>query len=243
MPVKAKEIRIQKALSEAGFSSRRKAEELVKEGRVRVDGRPAEIGMKVGPKQIITVDGKRINSGVKTKKYYIALHKPRGYVTTMDDELGRKNVSMLVEDIDARLYPVGRLDMSSEGLLIMTNDGEFANLLMHPSHNIKKIYRVTIDGDINDEQLTALCEGVEIDGRKTAPTVTKVVLKEEKRTVLQMTLSEGRNRQIRKMFEIFGIGVKRLRRIQVGAVRLGVLRPGEHRPLTKLEIETLKSQA
>lgn len=237
-------IRIQKVISDSGFSSRRKAEEFIQQGRVKVNGRPAAIGMKIDPrKHKITIDGQPVNVDFKKRKYYIAVNKPRGYVTTMSDELGRKDVTQLVKDIPERLYPVGRLDMNSEGLLLMTNDGEFANLLMHPKNEIEKIYRVTIKQGITDTQLVSLTEGIMLEGRRTLPAIVRVISQEPGRTVIQMTIKEGRNRQIRKMFEALGFEVKRLKRIQIGSVRLGMLKPGTHRPLNKLEIDALLNQA
>lgn len=236
-----KEIRIQKILSEAGVASRRKCEDMIQEGRIKVNGRPAVIGMKINPrKDGVTVDGQKISISHKVKKYYIALHKPRGYVTTMNDEFGRKDVSQLVEKIEAKVYPVGRLDKDSEGLLIMTNDGDFANKLMHPKHSVSKIYRVTTSKRVTDEQLLLLTEGVVIDGKKTLPADVKILVEEEDRTVLQVTIQEGRNRQIRKMFEAIGSDVKRLKRTQIGAVRLGMLKPREFRNLTSAELEYFK---
>lgn len=239
--MKTNEVRIQKVLSENGVASRRKAEEMILQGRVLVNGRPAQIGMKVNPKKdLISVDGNKIETSKKVPKYYIALYKPRGYVTTMKDEFGRKNVSELVEGIDAKVYPVGRLDQHSEGLLIMTNDGDFANKLMHPKNEVSKIYRVTTSKTITDEQLMQLSEGVVIDGKKTLPADVRILVEEENRTVLQVTIKEGRNRQIRKMFDVIGADVKRLKRTQIGIVRLGMLKPREYRNLTSLELDYFK---
>lgn len=236
--MKINEIRIQKALSEAGIASRRKSEEMIQQGRVKVNGHPAIIGMKINPrKDLVTIDGNKVNMVQKVKKYYLALYKPRGYVTTMSDEFGRKNVSELVADIDARLYPVGRLDKDSEGLIIMTNDGDFANKLMHPRHGISKVYRVTTSKPITDRGLLDLTEGVVIDGKKTLPAEVRILVEEENRTVLQVAITEGRNRQIRKMFEAIGADVRRLKRMQIGSVKLGMLKPREHRNLTKLELD------
>lgn len=239
--MKQEPIRIQKALSTAGIVSRRKAEEMIRAGHVKVDGRTAEIGQKVLPgRQIITINGEKVVWGEKTPKIYLALYKPRGYVTTMHDEKGRRDVKDLVMDVNERVYPVGRLDVNSEGLLLMTNDGEFANKMMHPRFHVSKVYRVTIGSDVTDDQLARVASGIVIDGRMTAPVLVRVVTKEPGRTVLSMTLKEGRNRQIRKMFEALGLTVKRLKRTQYGPVRLGMLRPGEHRSLTRGELDTLK---
>lgn len=239
--MKQEPIRIQKVLSMAGVVSRRKAEELIRAGKVKVDGHTAEIGQKVLPaRQEITVNGEKIVWGDRSPKIYLALYKPRGYVTTMHDERGRRDVTELVADVDTRVYPVGRLDVNSEGILLMTNDGEFANHMMHPRFHVSKIYRVTIGSDVTDDQLARIASGIDLDGRMTAPALVRVVSKEPGRTVLSITLQEGRNRQIRRMFESLGLSVKRLKRTQYGPVRLGMLRPGEHRSLTKAELNTLK---
>lgn len=158
--------RIQKMIADSGYCSRRKAETLISQGKVRINGRPVKLGDKCGFKDIITIDGERIYTPRKKNLVYIMLNKPRGYVTTVSDELDRRCVMDLISDIDERVYPVGRLDRNSEGLLLFTNDGEFANSIMHPSRHIAKTYRVTVRPDISDEQLVQLAEGVEIDGRK-----------------------------------------------------------------------------
>ncbi len=172
---------------------------------------------------------------------YIMMNKPRGYVTTVSDELDRRCVMDLLDGIDERVYPVGRLDRNSEGLLLFTNDGEFANSIMHPSRHITKTYRVTVRPDINDEQLVRLSEGVEIDGRKTLPANVVVKEKQAGRVVLLITIKEGRNRQIRKMCEAVGLEVARLRRISVGPLRLGMLKPGTWRELTADELRSMRT--
>lgn len=236
-------VRIQKALSDCGYTSRRNAEELVRQGRIKINGRKAEIGAAVNPnRDVITVDGERVYTGGKKTRVYIALNKPRGYVTSLKDELGRKTVDELVTDVGTRVYPVGRLDKNSEGLLIMTNDGEFANFMMHPKYKVEKVYRVTVKNSVTDEQVTELASGVVIDDRRTEPCEVVVLEKANERSVMQITLREGRNRQIRKMCESVGLTVSRLKRISVGPVRLGVLQPGEYRYLTAREIELLTSR-
>jgi len=236
--------RIQKILSEAGVCSRRKAEELVRAGAVKIDGHPATIGQQVDPNQHrITVDDVPINYSRKREKHYIALNKPRGYVTTMADEKGRKTVSELVSDLGVRVYPIGRLDMVSEGLLLLTDDGEFANMMMHPKFHISKRYRVTVDSGVSDEAASELSSGVVIDGRMTAPAVINIVSTSPTRSVLEMTIREGRNRQIRKMCEAVGLNVKRLKRTAIGPLKLGMLQPGQHRELTKAEIAALRRAA
>ena len=222
-------IRLQKMLADCGVASRRKAEELIQQGKVKVNGHVAQIGDKVNPKtDHVTVAGRRIVAS--RQYYYIMLHKPRGYVSTMSDEMGRKCVAELVKDIPARVYPVGRLDRDSEGLLLMTNDGEFANLIMHPSKHVPKTYRVTVRPDISEEQLALMNVGMEIDG---------VSSREPGRVVLEIILREGRNRQIRKMCEQLGVEVARLKRVAVGQVKLGMLQPGKWRNLTLDEVKRL----
>ena len=236
------ETRIQKVLSENGIASRRKAEELIQKGKIQINGHPAELGQKINPyRDVVTVNGERVYLNNKTHKVYIMLHKPRGYVTTMSDELGRRCVKELVEDAPERVYPIGRLDKDSEGLLLMTNDGDFANLIMHPSHHVSKTYRVTVRPDISDEQLTQLSSGVVIDGKKTAPAVIHVLEKEVGRVVLQITIHEGRNRQIRKMCEAVGLEVARLKRTTVGPLKLGMLQPGQWRELKPTEVGMLRN--
>ncbi|MCL2508820.1 MAG: rRNA pseudouridine synthase [Oscillospiraceae bacterium] len=234
-------IRLQKYLSECGAASRRKAEELIAKGKVKVNGHPAGIGDKVNPKKdIVTLFGKRVARA--SKPVYIMLHKPRGYVTTMADELGRKCVAELLPGVKERVYPVGRLDKDSEGLLLLTNDGEFANLLMHPSRHIPKVYRVTIRPDISDEQIAALENGVMVDGRMTAPAKVRMLEKRDGRVVLEFTLFEGRNRQIRKMCFELKLNVIRLKRTAIGPVKLSMLPAGQWRELTADEVEKLRSQ-
>ena len=231
-------IRLQKYLAECCVASRRKSEELIVAGKVKVNGVTALIGDKVNPKHDkVTVSGKKVVS-VK-KNVYIMLNKPRGFITTMNDEHDRKCVAELVKDINTRVYPVGRLDRESEGLLIMTNDGEFTNALTHPSKHVSKTYRVTIIPTITKEQATEFRNGIEIDGRMTAPADLRVLETQENRTVVEVTIYEGRNRQIRKMFEALGIEVARLKRTKVGNLKLGMLKQGAYRHLTEDEVSSL----
>ncbi|MDD6279852.1 MAG: pseudouridine synthase [Oscillospiraceae bacterium] len=234
-------IRIQKMIADSGFCSRRKAEELIAGGRVRINGHPVKLGDKCGFRDIITVDGERITVPRRKNYLYIMLNKPRGYVTTVSDELDRRCVMDLLEGVEERVYPVGRLDRNSEGLLLFTNDGEFANGIMHPSRHITKTYRVTVRPDVSDAQLVKLAEGVEIDGRKTLPATVVVKDKEPGRAVLLITIKEGRNRQIRKMCEAVGLEVARLRRISIGPLKLGMLKPGDYRELTAEELRALRN--
>ena len=235
--------RIQKVLAEQGVCSRRAAEQLIRDGRVQLNGRPVGLGDKMDTERdIVSVDGQRVFVPRKTEKYYYMLHKPRGYLTTTSDDRGRKTVMELMDDVPVRVFPVGRLDKDSEGLLILTNDGEFANLMMHPSHGVSKLYRVTVRPHASEEQIIQLTDGVVLDdGTKTRPAVIRVVTDE--RTVLEMTIREGKNRQIRRMCEAVGLDVIRLRRTALGAVRLGMLQPGRYRELTQQEVKALRTAA
>ena len=239
----AEKIRLQKLIADCGIASRRKAEQLIAEGKVSVNGRIAEIGDKVDPVNDKITVGSRKLLPQTSRKVYIMLHKPRGFVTTMDDELGRKCVAELVSNVEQRVFPVGRLDRDSEGLLLMTNDGEFANHIMHPKKHVNKVYRVTVRPNITDAQVAKLESGVVIDGRKTAPAQVRVVTrdKDQERCVLEIVIREGRNRQIRKMCDSVGLEVARLKRIAIGGVKLGGLRSGMYRDLTNREIQKLSA--
>ncbi len=231
-------VRLQKILSERGVASRRKAEELIKNGSVTVNGRVVNLGDKVDPvKDTISVSGKPISK--KVDKFYIMLHKPRGFISTMSDELDRKCVAQLVSDVPEKVYPVGRLDKDSEGLLLMTNDGDFANAVIHPSHHIEKRYRVTVKAKVTEEQLVKLSSGMDIDGYKTQSAKVNVVTLTPDRTVLEIVLKEGRNRQIRKMCEQMHLDVARLKRVAIGSVKLGMLQPGKWRELSREELRML----
>ncbi|MBR4727328.1 MAG: rRNA pseudouridine synthase [Clostridia bacterium] len=231
-------MRLQKYLSEAGVASRRKAEEMIRSGLVKVNGKPAQIGDQVDPAHDkVTVAGRRVHPAATQR--YLLLNKPRGYVTTTNDELGRKCVTALLDGVQERVYPVGRLDRVSEGALLLTNDGAFANAMMHPKHHVPKTYVVTLRPGITAAQAQQLSDGIELDGRMTAPADVRIVTQEEGRAVAEIVLYEGRNRQIRRMCEALGLEVARLRRTAVGSVRLGMLRPGEWRDLTPQEVETL----
>ncbi len=238
--MKDNKVRLQKHLADCGVASRRKAEELIENKKVKVNGRIAKIGDKVDPvRDKVTVSSKAVVP--VNKKVYIMLHKPRGFVTTMSDELGRKCVTELVKDVGVRVYPVGRLDRDSEGLLFMTNDGEFANSLTHPSKHVTKTYRVTVDGKVFEEQLLPLCNGIEIDGKKTLPCDCFVAERKEDRTVLIFIITEGRNRQIRKMCEAVNLKVLRLKRTEIAGVKLGMLPQGKWRDLNEKELRRLNS--
>lgn len=236
----AKDVRLQKMLADCGVASRRKAEEMIAAGQVKVNGVTAKIGDKVDTKKDkVSVNGKPLDT--KVNGVYIMLHKPRGFITTMNDEMNRKCVAELVSDVPERVYPVGRLDRESEGLLLMTNDGEFANGITHPSLHMPKTYRVTVRPNVNEDQLTQMAVGMMIEGRQTAPAKVNVVSQQSGRVVLEIVLYEGRNRQIRKMCEQLGLEVARLKRIAIGPLRLGMLQPGKWRMLTADEVKRLSA--
>ena len=235
-------IRLQKILSEAGAASRRKAEELILAGRVEVNGKPAQLGDRADPeKDLVTLDGSPLRRA--EGKYYLMLHKPRGYITTMSDEMDRECVAALVKDAPARVYPVGRLDRESEGLLLMTSDGDFANRMTHPSHHVPKTYRVTVRPGITPDQMRKIEEGIEIEGRKTAPAEVMLLEEQPGRAVVQIILREGRNREIRKMCEALGLETARLKRTAFGPLKLGMLPAGKWRWLSPQEVSALCSAA
>lgn len=220
--------------------SRRAAEEEIKKGNIKVNGTRAELGQKIDDERdVVEYRGKIISAD--SHHIYIMLNKPAGYVTTMSDEHARKCVAELVSDVPERVYPIGRLDRESEGLLLFTNDGEFANRMMHPRYHKPKIYHVKIRGKVEPEKVTALSRPMKIDDYITKPANVSVVTLKEDYTVLAIELFEGRNRQIRKMCEQVGLFIMTLRRISVGNVKLGDLRPGKWRYLTKSEVASLKT--
>ena len=231
--------RLQKILSGRGICSRRKAEEYINDGRVCVNGSVAKLGDSADPDvDEITLDGRPLPSA--NEYVYIMLNKPRGFVTTLSDEKGRKNAAQLVADCGTRVYPVGRLDMDSEGLLLFTNDGDFANLLMHPKHEVNKTYHVVVT-DYSPENLEKLAQPVALDGytiRK--PDVKLLKMLAERKALLSVTIHEGRNRQVRRMCDLAGMHVTRLIRMSEGALQLGNLQPGKWRYLTAAEVERLK---
>lgn len=232
-------IRIQKIMAQSNANiSRRKAEELLINGKVLINGKRANLGDKVDiSKDVIKVCGKVIE--LTNEKYYFALYKPRGIICTTNDERGRKCVTELIKETKYRLYPVGRLDKDSEGLIFMTNDGKFAHKIMKPNFELPKTYRVTVSKKIDEEQLAALKNEMIIDGKQTIPAKADLILNQENRAVLSMTIHQGINRQIRKMCESVGLEVKRLKRIKIGNISIKMLRPGEYRKLTKQEIKEL----
>ena len=229
--------RLQKILSARGVASRRKAEEMIQSGRVSVNGRVALLGESADPdKDEIMVDGKLLPS--QSEYVYIMLHKPRGFVTTLSDEKGRPNAAQLVADCGTRVYPVGRLDMDSEGLLIFTNDGAFANHLMHPKHEVEKTYETWVTG-YNPGCLKALTSPMELDGYQLRIPKVKLLKADGDKARLQITIHEGRYRQVRRMCEKAGMYVTRLRRIREGELLLGNLPKGKWRHLTPEEVQKL----
>jgi 23S rRNA pseudouridine2605 synthase len=232
------EERLQKILSRYGIASRRKAEELISERRVRVNGNTASLGdTAVDGEDVIEVDGVRLKK--EPERLYLMLNKPRGYVTTLSDEKGRKNVSELVQDCGGRVYPVGRLDLYSEGLLLMTNDGEFANRIMHPKKEIEKKYLVWVSGYREGCEET-LRQPIEIDGRMTQPAKLRLLSRKDETALFEFVIHEGRNRQLRRLCEAAGLRVTRLRRIAEGPLTLGELPTGAWRPLNGQELEALE---
>lgn len=235
-------IRIQKLMADAGYCSRRQAEALIAAGKVKVNGHPVKLGDKAAPNDLITVRGERINIPKKVNKRYIMMNKPRGYVTTTSDELDRKCVMDLLDGVEERVYPIGRLDRNSEGLLLFTNDGEFANGVMHPSRHIAKVYRVTVRPSITEDQLVTMSQSMTLeDGQTTQPATVLVLSEEPGRVVLQITLYEGKHRQIRQMCEQVGLEVARLRRTSIGPVKLGMLKSGTYRDLTAEELRAMRN--
>ena len=233
-------IRLQKYFTDCGILSRRAAEEEIKAGKVKVNGIRAELGDKIDPEaDAVEYRGKRIMPRSTSNFVYILLNKPCGVVTSAKDEKGRICVTDLVK-CGTRVYPVGRLDLNSQGLIIMTNDGELTNKLTHPKHEIPKIYEVDVVGKVTTEQLHILNNSMTIDGYVLLPVKTEFINKNEKFTTLRMTLYEGRNRQIRKMCAEVGLKVAKLVRVAIGSITLGNLQGGKWRYLTEEEINTLK---
>ena len=228
--------RIQKIIASRGVASRRMAEKMIEDGRVSVNGAVALLGQCADPDQDeILLDGRPLPSG--SEYVYILLHKPRGYVTTLSDEKGRKTAAELVADCGTRVYPVGRLDMDSEGLLLFTNDGEFANHLMHPKHEVEKTY-LTWVGNFEEEAVAKLKQPITLDGYLLRAPKVRVV----RPGLLEITIHEGRNRQVRRMCDAAGMRVTRLKRIREGKLGLGELPLGKWRYLTPAEVESLKNR-
>lgn len=234
-------IRISKYFTDCGVMSRRAADAAVSAGEVKINGITAELGQKVTPGvDKVTWKGKPVVMPRDNRKVYVMLNKPRGYVTTLKDEKGRPTVIELVKDVGTRLYPIGRLDMDSDGLLILTNDGDLANRLAHPKHDVSKVYYAYVDGNVTTEQLTGLCRPIEIDGKLTAPAAVRKAGYTEYHTVLEVTIHDGRNRQVRRLCEREGLVVRKLTRISEGPLQLGNLDEGKWRHLNAKELRQLK---
>ena len=232
-------VRLQKFIADSGLMSRRAAEAEIERGNFSVHGHLASIGMKIDPaSDVVAYKGKRIR--YEKKKYtYIMINKPRGYLSSTADDHGRKCVTDLLEGVDARVYPVGRLDLISEGMLLLTDDGELKNRLTHPSHTIPKIYRVKVSGSVSESQMDILTSPLVIDGYKIKPVDVIITGEDESGTVLKFTLFEGRNRQIRKMCEAAELTVKRLSRVSIGNLKLDGLPVGKWRYLEQSEVDYL----
>lgn len=235
-------MRLQKYLALCGVASRRSAEVLITDGRVGVNGQiVTELGTKVSKKDKVTFDGKEIT--YESEKIYIAVNKPTGYLSSVSDDRGRKTVVDLVKDeFSERLYPVGRLDYDTEGLIFLTNDGDFTYAVTHPKHNINKTYEAIIRGRLSEDEIFSLCKGVNIDGFITSPALLDIVNEEKDKSTVHITIHEGKNRQVRKMFDAVGHRVLKLKRISVGKVKLGNLKPGKWRELTEKEINSLRGK-
>ena len=232
--------RLQKILARAGVASRRRAEEFILAGRVKVNGEVIrELGVKADPdRDLIEVNGKRLR--IEEKKIYVLLYKPRGYVTTARDPQGRPTVLDLLPDIKTRVFPVGRLDAETEGLLLFTNDGELAHRLTHPRYEIKKLYEVRVQGFVEDKELEKLEKGVFVDGRKTAPARARIIYRNREKSLLSLEIHEGRKHEVRKMLYALGFEVKKLRRVAFAGLTLKGLRRGFWRRLRPEEVEKLK---
>ena len=232
--------RIQKIISAAGFCSRREAENLIAKGAVKCNNNTVMLGDKAYSTDYITIYNKHIKINRKEDYLYIMLNKPRGYVTTMKDERGRKTVRSLVERLGVRVYPIGRLDLKSEGLLLLTNDGNFANFVMHPSNKIEKTYSVTIDKKINEEDINIIENGVYINNVKTAPCKLYVKLNSTSKSIVIFKMYEGKKREIRNMVaKVLNANVKKLKRIKIGSLSLGSLKVGQYRKLKPSEVNAI----
>jgi 23S rRNA pseudouridine2605 synthase len=236
------EQRIQKILSQMGIASRRKAEEFILEGRVTVNGEIATIGMKADPsKDYIKVNGQLIaGPQIGFRKVYIMFNKPRGVVTTLFDPEGRPTVKDFLKGVKYRVFPVGRLDYNSEGLLLLTNDGDFAHAVLHPSKKIAKTYLIKVKGIIGEDTIVKLRQGLRLEDGKTMPAKVRKIRQLENNSWIEMTIYEGRKRQVRRMMERVGYPVIKLQRIGIGGLKLGDLRPGEHRYLTFDELQLIR---
>ena len=233
-------MRINKYLADCGVASRRKCDELITQGKVKVNGKlTRELGVDVKPTDVVMFENRVVRP--TARRVYYKLHKPKGYVTTASDEKGRKTVVELMRKVQERVYPIGRLDYDTEGLLILTNDGEITNILTHPKNAVKKTYVATIEGDISPDDIKKISKGVDIGGYVTQPCSTTIKDKDDKFTRVEIVIAEGKNHQVKKMFEAVGKTVAFLKRISIGEIRLGGLARGEYKALTTKEIAYIKS--
>ena len=235
-------IRLQKFIADNGYTSRRKAEELIKLGKVKVNGKKAILGLKVDNNDLVEIDGLVLNNDNENKVYYL-LNKPRGVITSTNDDKGRKTVVDLI-NTTKRIYPVGRLDYDTTGILILTNDGELANLLMHPKNNIEKVYVAKIKGLIGKKELLRLSRGVFIDGKKTSKAKARIKRYDKKSdtSIVELTIHEGRNHQVKKMFEAIGYNVLKLKREKYAFLDLQNVKSGEYRILNPKEVKKLYNE-
>lgn len=232
-------MRLNKYIAQAGVASRRKADQLTQNGAVRVNGIVMkELGYDVQPEDTVEVNGRVLRPAAK--KIYLVLNKPKGYITTVSDEQGRPTVMDLITDVTERVFPVGRLDYNTTGLLILTNDGELSQRLTHPQHQVTKTYHARVTGVLSGERMNKLRNGVDIGGYVTAKARVEILKQSEKSTIVEIEISEGKNRQVRKMFTAVGCKVQELERVSMGEIRLGRLLQGHYRNLTAREVEYLK---
>lgn len=235
-------VRINKYIADCGLASRRGAEELILSGKVKIDGKLASLGDKIIPgKNKVEVSGRKVVAPRSDSHTYLMLNKPRGYVCTMSDERGRKCVADLVKGVKGRVFPIGRLDMLSEGLLLFTDDGDFANRLTHPKFHIGKTYKVVIKNQMDEDDVKAFSEGMELDGEKTAPADVRLSDPKDGKQTVHLTIFEGKNREIRRMCEARGLEVMRLKREKIGNLSLGLLPCGKYRILTEKDIKKIFS--
>ena len=233
-------MRINKYLADCGVASRRKCDELILQGKVKVNNKVTrELGLDIKPTDVVLFENRAVRPNVR--RVYYKLHKPKGYVTTASDEKGRKTVVELMRKVQERVYPIGRLDYDTEGLLILTNDGDITNILTHPKNAVKKTYVASIEGDISPDDIKKISKGVDIGGYVTQPCTAIMLDKYEKFTRVEITITEGKNHQVKKMFEAVGKNVAFLKRVSIGEIKLGGLSRGEYKALTTKEIAYLKS--
>ena len=233
-------MRINKYLADCGVASRRKCDELILQGKVKVNNKVTrELGLNIKPTDVVLFENRVVRPNVR--RVYYKLHKPKGYVTTASDEKGRKTVVELMRKVQERVYPIGRLDYDTEGLLLLTNDGDITNILTHPKNAVKKTYVASIEGEITPQDIKQISKGVDIGGYTTQPCSAQILDKDDKFTRVEIIITEGKNHQVKKMFEAVGKNVAFLKRVSIGEIKLGGLSRGEYKALTTKEIAYLKS--